>query len=197
MNHLIRNRIVGHRRVRAAELRPHPLNPRLHPDGQRTVLRCLLEEIGYARSALAYVADEHRHLADPPLTLIDGHLRREEMAGQEIDVEILDVNDAEARALLLSLDPLAALAGYQEATLETLRQATATQSEAVRQLWESVAVAAAATQETLRAAGRKKPVEQSIPEQFLVLIECASEEEQVALLQRFQQEGLKCKALLS
>src|SRR5262249_54948257 len=159
-NQLIRNRIVGHRRVRAAELRPHPLNPRLHPDGQRTALRALLEEIGYARSALAYVAEEHRHLAEPPLTLIDGHLRREEMADQEIDVEILDVTDAEARALLLSIDPLAQLAGYQQNTLDTLRRAAATQSEAVRQLWESVAVAAAATQQILRAAQRKKPVEQ-------------------------------------
>jgi uncharacterized protein YoxC len=197
MNQLIRNRIVGHRRVRAADLRPHPLNPRLHPDGQRTALRALLEEIGYARSALAYVADEHRHLADPPLTLIDGHLRREELADQEIEVEILDVTDAEARALLLSIDPLAQLAGYQQKTLDTLRHAVVTQSEAVRRLWESVEVAAAATRETLCGAQRKKAVEQTIPEQFLVLIECASEEEQVALLQRFQQEGLKCKALLS
>ena len=34
-------------------------------------------------------------------------------------------------------------------------------------------------------------------EQFLVLVECADEAQQTALLERFQAEGLKCRALLS
>jgi hypothetical protein len=36
-----------------------------------------------------------------------------------------------------------------------------------------------------------------VPEQFLVLIDCASESEQVRLLTRFQAEGLRCRALIS
>jgi len=38
---------------------------------------------------------------------------------------------------------------------------------------------------------------QEIPSQFLVLIECESEVSQVALLERFIEEGLKCRALSS
>lgn len=34
------------------------------------------------------------------------------------------------------------------------------------------------------------------PEQFIILVECANEREQVALLERFNAEGLQCKALL-
>jgi len=42
---------------------------------------------------------------------------------------------------------------------------------------------------------REKPA--NIPEQFLILVECADEPTQIELLQRFQKEGLKCKALVS
>lgn len=36
-----------------------------------------------------------------------------------------------------------------------------------------------------------------IIDQYLVLIECRNEEQQVELLERFQREGLKCRALLA
>jgi hypothetical protein len=43
----------------------------------------------------------------------------------------------------------------------------------------------------------KRPREQSVPEQFLVLITCHDEKHQVELFDRFQGEGLECQALLS
>src|SRR6202023_575399 len=100
----IRNRIKAHRRLRAGDLIPHELNFRLHPEMQRAALQALYEEIGFARSLLAY------ELPDGRLKLLDGHLRRDLDPDMEVEVEILDVTDAEARAMLLSLDPLAALA---------------------------------------------------------------------------------------
>src|SRR4030088_2172250 len=103
-----RNRIKDHRRVRAGDLVPHELNPRLHSEAQRAALAALYEEVGFARSLLAY------ELPDGRLKLIDGHLRRDLDPDMEVDVEILDVNEKEARALLLSIDPLAALAQTQE-----------------------------------------------------------------------------------
>src|SRR5947207_8836646 len=102
----MKNRIKAHRRVRAGDLVPHELNPRVHTDVQRAALQALYEEIGFARSLLAY------ELPDGRLKLIDGHLRRDLTPNEELDVEVLDVNDAEARALLLAIDPLAQLAGY-------------------------------------------------------------------------------------
>ena len=41
------------------------------------------------------------------------------------------------------------------------------------------------------------PIAQVVPQQDMVLVMCQSEQEQLALLQRFQAEGLACKALLS
>ena len=36
-----------------------------------------------------------------------------------------------------------------------------------------------------------------VPEQWLVLVTCRDEKQQVTLLERFQREGLECKALVS
>jgi hypothetical protein len=104
----VRNRIKAHRRIRAGDLVPHELNFRLHPEQQRAALQALYREVGFARSLLAY------ELPDGRLKLLDGHLRRDLDPDMLVDVEVLDVNDDEARALLLSLDPLAALAQTQE-----------------------------------------------------------------------------------
>ena len=48
----LRNRILRHVRVRAGDLVPHELNPRVHTDVQRRALEQLYEEIGFARSLL-------------------------------------------------------------------------------------------------------------------------------------------------
>ena len=188
MSEPIRNRIKGHRRVRAGDLLPHELNFREHPELQRAALEALYREVGFARSLLAY------ELPDGRLKLLDGHLRRDLTPDMEVDVEVLDVNDAEARALLLSIDPLAQLADYDAATLDRLRQMTAAPCDALANLWQSIDAAAGATLEQVRP---EAPARDTNPEQFLNLVECADEAAQVALLERFQKEGLRCRALLS
>jgi len=185
MNAPLRNRIVDHVRVRAGDLAPHELNPRVHSEAQRRALERIYAEIGFARSLLAY------RLPDGRLKLIDGHLRAEMNPEQEVDVEVLDVNDAEARALLLAIDPLAQLAGYDEGLLTTLRGHVERDSAAVRSLWELMQDAGRRTQKELDRAQEEAP-----PEKFFVLIECADEAEQLALLKRFQEEGLNCQAKL-
>jgi len=188
---MIRNRIQRHVRVRAGDLVPHELNPRRHSDAQRQTLAELYREIGFARSLLAY------QLPDGRLKLIDGHLRQSLDPEMVVDVEILDVNDAEARALLLSLDPLAQLADYDISALEQLRSLTPTDSDALANLWACIAQANDAVEETLHNSGASAKKDVEVPEQFLILVECTSEEEQVRLLERFQADGLKCKPLLS
>ncbi|SRR5579885_1895309 len=187
----VRNRIKAHVRVRAGDLVPHELNPRVHPEAQRQALAALYEEIGFARSLLAY------ELPDGRLKLIDGHLRRDLGPDMEVDVEILDVTDAEARALLLSIDPLAQLADHDQEVLARLRGLAQTGSAALANLWDAVGRAGAVVQEKLAAARPRRPEPETPPELFLILVECPDEPTQTALLARFQQEGLKCKALLS
>jgi hypothetical protein len=181
----IRNRIKEHRRVRAGDLVPHELNYRLHPEQQKAALQALYEEVGFARSLLAY------ELPDGRLKLIDGHLRRDLDPDMQVDVEVLDVSDAEARTLLLSIDPLAALAQTNAETHARLRALTPSRSAAVKALWDATVRHQAAAEAMLAKAGRP------LPEQFLILIECRDEDHQVELLRKFEREGLACKALLS
>jgi hypothetical protein len=188
---LVRNRIKTHVRVRAGELVPHELNPRTHSAAQRAALAALYAEIGFARSLLAY------ELPDGRLKLIDGHLRQDLAPDMEVEVEVLDVSDAEARALLLSLDPLAQLADYDRTALDRLRSLASTSSDAIANLWASIAQTNAAVEESLAAVRGARERSESIAEQFLILVECVDEQTQIELLQRFQQEGLKCKALVS
>src|SRR4051812_37747345 len=100
----IRNRIVDHVQVRAGDLLPHPLNFRRHPEAQRAALAASYGEVGFARSLLGY------RTAEGKIQLIDGHLRRDLDPDMPVTVEVLDVTDEEARKLLLTIDPLAALA---------------------------------------------------------------------------------------
>ena len=182
MSEPIRNRIKGHRRVRAGDLVPHEWNFRLHPEVQRKALQALYAEVGFARSLLAY------ELPDGRLKLLDGHLRRDLDPDMEVDVEVLDVNDDEARALLLSIDPLAALAETKEQLHERLLELTPTDAPELQAAWQAAAEEAAAATPRGVEAG---------PEQFLILVTCRDEQHQVLLLGRFQGEGLECRALLS
>jgi hypothetical protein len=61
----LKNRSVAHRRVRAADLPPHPCT---HWPARHAALNAILAEVGLARSVLAYVADADKHVgADAPL----------------------------------------------------------------------------------------------------------------------------------
>ena len=110
----------------------------------------------------------------------------------EVDVEILDVNDAEARALLLSIDPLAALAETQSQLQQRLLELTATDSPDLRAAWEATARSVLEPPPDPTGHGPD-----SVPEQYLILVTCRDEQQRVELLQRFSGEGLECRALVT
>jgi hypothetical protein len=115
----IRDRVKELRRVRASELLPNPKNWRKHPPAQAEALRGLLTEIGNSDVLLA------RETGDGKLMLIDGHLRAETMPDTMVPVAVLDITEAEGDLLLMTLDPLAAMAKGDakrvEALLSTVR----------------------------------------------------------------------------
>ena len=132
----IRDRVRELRRVRAGDLTPNPKNWRTHPKAQADALRGILAEVGYADALLA------RELPDGSLILVDGHLRAETTPDQEVPVLVLDINEAEADKLLLSLDPLAALAETNAVALDALLREVDTGSEGLQQMYADLADAA-------------------------------------------------------
>jgi hypothetical protein len=183
-NHHIRNRIKAHRKVRAGDLVPNEWNFRTHPAAQRAALAGIYEEVGFARSLLAY------ELPDGRLKLIDGHLRRDLDPDMEVDVEILDVTDDEACQLLLTIDPLASLATQQDQLHERLLAFTPTNSDALRAAWQTTADA------LLEIPHTDPPGCTSLPEQFYIIVTCRDETRQLELLARFQKEGWPCRAVV-
>ena len=96
-------------------------------------MQALYEEVGFARSLLVY------ELPDGRLKLIDGHLRRDIDPNMEVEVEVLDVTEEEARTLLLSIDPLAALAETQQQLRQRLQELVPEVPEQRRLAWEATA----------------------------------------------------------
>jgi len=101
--------------IPASQLIPHENNWRTHPQAQQDALSGILAEIGFADAVIA------RETPDG-LQLIDGHLRQDLMGDQEIPVLVVDLTDDEATKMLITLDPLAALAETDEDNLRALME---------------------------------------------------------------------------
>jgi len=132
----IRTRVVELRFVRAGDLKPNDRNWRTHPKAQRDALRAILSEVGFADAILA------RELPGGTLEILDGHLRQSMDPDLVVPVLILDLDDEESAKLLLSLDPLAAMAGIDPEPLRALLATVETGNEALRMLLADLAVQA-------------------------------------------------------
>jgi hypothetical protein len=178
----IRDRIREFRRVRAADLQPHPRNWRTHPAGQQEALQALLDEIGYAGALLV------RELSDGGLQLIDGHLRAETTPEQLVPVLVLDVSEAEANKLLAFYDPLSALAGRDAERAAQLAAEVETSSPSLRSLLGHL------RGERATSTNQELAVD-DYAVSYQLVVQCADEVEQRALFERFTAEGLSCRVL--
>ena len=149
----IRNRIKELRMIKASELMPNPKNWRTHPQSQQDALKGILAEVGYADALLA------RELPDGSLMLVDGHLRAESTPDLEVPVLVLDITESEADKLLLSLDPLSAMAGTDALALDSLLREVNTGSEALSQMFADMAAEAGLYQDN-----EKEIFEDEVPE---------------------------------
>lgn len=119
-----RDRVVGLERVDPALLDAHPRNWRRHPQEQRSALRSVLEEIGFAGAIIA-VKRGDRYL------MADGHLRKDEAAGP-VPVLIVDLTDQELDKLLATYDSLGAMAKPDESAWSELLASLESQSDPLR-----------------------------------------------------------------
>ena len=181
----IRDRIIEFRRVPAAELRPNPRNWVVHPPAQQDALRGVLAEIGYADALLA------RELPDGSLMLVDGHLRAETTPDAVVPVLVLDVDEQEADKILLTHDPLAAMATASHERLQELLAEVQTESAAVQSLLDEL-------QRDQHNAAELLPSDRpevNIPESYQVVVECADEQDQQSVYERMRGEGYRCRVL--
>jgi DNA methylase len=130
---LWRNRVQELRYLSPRELDDHPLQHKVHPDQQRSVMRGVLQEIGMADVLLAYVSPTTNRL-----TAIDGHLRKS-LGDTPWPTVILDVDDAEAAYILAIGDELTTLALKDQDALTRLLREVQSGDSAVQRLLSELA----------------------------------------------------------
>jgi DNA modification methylase len=127
-----KNRVKELRNVKASQLLPHPKNWRMHPEAQKSALRGLIDQVGYADALVARETDEG-------LVLMDGHLRAETTPDMEVPVLIVDVTEEEADLILATHDPLGAMAEHNQDRLSELLESISPANDEVSRLLESIA----------------------------------------------------------
>jgi len=175
---LIRDRIRELRRVPANSLRANPRNWRQHPPAQQAALKGILTEIGYADALLA------RELPDGALELIDGHLRAETTPDALVPVLVLDLDEAEATKLLVTLDPLAGLATTNETLLAELLNEVESAQPDLQNFWQQ-----------LLPEPATPPPDLAIPQLFQIVIDCPDESAQEHLFHELKSAGHNCRVV--
>ena len=174
------NRIVDHGDEDPGKLLPNPQNWRIHSGQQQKALGAVLDEVGWVQDVILNRRTGH---------LVDGHLRVALAAsrGERVPVVYIDVSEAEERLILATIDPLSAMAGTDEELLAALRGAMLPEHVDIAELCGAAPVP--------QAPGADESGQ--LAEQFQVLVDCGSESRQSELLERLNEEGWKCRALLS
>ena len=99
-----RDRIKRFDRVPQGTILKNPKNYAVHAAGQRSALRAMFEEVGIAGACIVYQSERCGGL-----TLIDGELRDDELAGHLVPILELDVTDDEADKLLGTMNGIGLL----------------------------------------------------------------------------------------
>lgn len=113
---MFKNRIVGHGHEPPDQLLANPRNFRIHPEIQQDALEVVMETVGWIQEVIKNNRTGH---------VVDGHLRimlalrRDE---ETVPVTYIDVSEEEEKLILLTLDPLSALAGSDAEKLPELRE---------------------------------------------------------------------------
>ncbi len=178
--------------VPVERLTPHPRNPR---QGDVAALRESLDANGWYGAVVAQrrtghiLAGNHRHRAAV------------QRGATELPALLVDCDDATALRILLADNRTSDRAAYDDAGLaELLRDALAAgglagtgYSEADLQQLLAELGNATVEEEFPGAANQTA----ALPETLQVLVDCADEAAQAALLERLSAEGWRCRALVS
>ena len=121
-----RNRIVSSGTMPASQFVANPSNWRIHPKAQREALNGVLNEVGWVQNVIVNKTTGN---------VVDGHARIEEALkrGDETPVPYVEVEltEDEEQKILLTLDPISAMAAADKANLDALLKGVETQDAAV------------------------------------------------------------------
>jgi DNA modification methylase len=129
----VRSRNKEIRKVKVSDLEDAPWNFRFHSDAQTAALEGAIDEIGMFGYPDVY------QTAEGKLMLCDGHLRkalyvRKYGANAEIEVNVTDFDETEAKKATLTKDPIAAMADTNGQMLSDLMSQVDLKSDALLEM---------------------------------------------------------------
>lgn len=121
-----RNRIVSSGTMPAIQFVANPSNWRIHPKAQREALSGVLNEVGWVQNVIVNKTTGN---------VVDGHARIEEALKRGDDTPVpyveVELTEDEEQKILLTLDPISAMAAADKANLDALLKSVETQDAAV------------------------------------------------------------------
>jgi hypothetical protein len=181
------NRVVRVGTAKAGELQANERNWRIHPRAQQDAMSATLGEIGFIQGVIVNLRSHEAWGKDRGVeTVIDGHMRVELALSrgedQELPVTYVDLTPVEEQRALMTYDPIGALAGTDDEKL------TALLNDNVVDWPESTLDV-----DALFKRSKKQVSFEADTDRHNVIVECAGEQEQVALMERLREEGLTCR----
>lgn len=162
----IRNKCI--RKVRVADIEDAPWNFRTHPELQKGALNGVIQEIGFYGYPDVYETESGA------LRLCDGHLRKSLLietygSNTEIEVNVTDFDEAEAKLATATHDPLAAMAETDPVLLDSLLREVETGSQELADMLEKLAEDAGLYNENQENDGDTEEID---PDEFSLECQC-------------------------
>lgn len=189
------NRITDYGVQRADQFQAHPNNWRTHPKRQRQAVRTSLDTLGWVDVVKVNANTGH---------IVDGHERVWQALQRGDDTPVpfvaLDLTEDEEMLALATLDPLTGMAETDTEMLDAIlhdlrRSELVTDSVGVDALLRDIAVDTGVLKDGDMVTNDGSAID--LAAQYMILIECQTEQEQVEILQRLIDEGMTCRALIS
>lgn len=187
-----KNRIIGESMEAPDQLLANPFNWRIHSNLQKDALKGVLKEVGWVQRVIKNKTTGH---------IVDGHARviiAMEEDEPEVPVLLVELTEDEEKKILAVLDPIGGMAGMDAQALHDLLQDVESEEKALATLLENLESDAAAElgidDPELPPSGDAETNDPS--EDWGIIVELNSEQEQVELLTRLMEEGYTCKALM-
>lgn len=129
-------RIVEYGTLPPSDLKPHPLNARLHPKPQHDALRALLDDVGWVRRVIINRTTGY---------MLNGHLRREEALAADaaaVPVAYVELDEAEEALILALFDEVAGMAVADRDKLAGIIQTAQADAQPLSHLLQRLALEA-------------------------------------------------------
>jgi hypothetical protein len=182
------SKIVGHELVPPDQLLANPNNFRIHSRQQKDAMKATLREVGWLDEIIV------NHNSG---NIVNGHMRAD-IALEEneplVPVRYVDLSDEEEKLALAIFDNVGAMATTDRDVLNSLLAQTRTSDDVLGSFLDSLKPSSIPESDEPMADVSNEDMGE---EQYLILVTCESEEDQVAMLERFEEEGILCRALNS